>query len=283
MLGIYEKALPPNTTWDEKLKIAKELNFDFVEMSIDESDEKLKRLQWTKEDLEEIHQSIRKNEIPILSMCLSGHRRFPLGSIDLDIQNKALKIMEQAIKIASYLGIRNIQLAGYDVYYDEKSTLTQEYFTENLQKCVEMAADHCVMLSIETMDDSFINSIRKIQHLKKMISSPWLQAYPDIGNINAWPENNLGNELENGIQNITQIHLKDTLNVRTDFPGKFKNVDFGTGDVDFIGALKILKRLNYHGAYMIEMWNEDAIDPINNIKKARKFIDGSFKKAGVKY
>jgi len=44
---------------------------------------------------------------------------------------------------------RNIQLAGYDVYYEPKTLLSREYFVENLRKCVDMAAKKLVMLSIE--------------------------------------------------------------------------------------------------------------------------------------
>ena len=37
-LGIYEKALPAGECWLERLKLAKALGFDFVEMSLDETD-----------------------------------------------------------------------------------------------------------------------------------------------------------------------------------------------------------------------------------------------------
>ncbi len=37
-LGIYEKALPAGECWLERLQLAKALGFDFVEMSLDETD-----------------------------------------------------------------------------------------------------------------------------------------------------------------------------------------------------------------------------------------------------
>lgn len=40
-LGIYEKALPAGECWLERLKLAKALGFDFVEMSLDETDARL--------------------------------------------------------------------------------------------------------------------------------------------------------------------------------------------------------------------------------------------------
>lgn len=37
-IGIYEKALPNSFTWEEKFKAAKKAGFDYMEISIDESD-----------------------------------------------------------------------------------------------------------------------------------------------------------------------------------------------------------------------------------------------------
>ena len=42
-LGIYEKALPAGECWLERLQLAKTLGFDFVEMSVDETDDRLSR------------------------------------------------------------------------------------------------------------------------------------------------------------------------------------------------------------------------------------------------
>ncbi|MEF1301578.1 xylulose 5-phosphate 3-epimerase, partial [Vibrio owensii] len=36
-VGLYEKALPNELSWEEKLSVTKELGFDFLEISVDES------------------------------------------------------------------------------------------------------------------------------------------------------------------------------------------------------------------------------------------------------
>ena len=59
-IGIYEKATPTHFTWLERLNFAKELGFDFVEMSIDERDERLARLDWSKEERLEVVKAIYK-------------------------------------------------------------------------------------------------------------------------------------------------------------------------------------------------------------------------------
>ena len=279
-IGIYEKALPKNISWFERLALAKELGFQFVEMSIDETDDRIARLDWTKDERKEIVEAIYETGVKIYSICLSAHRRFPFGSSDAMVRATALELMAKAIDLASDLGIRNIQLAGYDVYYEEKTDLSREYFIENLIKATAMAASKQVMLSIEIMDDPFINSLTKFKAIKQQIPSPWLQAYPDIGNISAWPENDLGFELETGLENIVAVHVKDTMNVTEDFPGKFKEVPWGEGDVNFLAAFKSLKRLGYEGAFMIEMWSETQANPQQAITEAKDFIYPILKEAG---
>ena len=118
-LGIYEKALPNDFTWLEKMQAAKQAGFDYIEISIDESDERLARLDWSDEKIEEIRSYMKETGIIIPSMCLSGHRRFPFGSKNKEIRDKALEIMEKGIILAQKLGVRVIQLATYDVYYEE--------------------------------------------------------------------------------------------------------------------------------------------------------------------
>ena len=43
---------------------------------------------------------------------------FPFGSHDRDTRQQARTIMLKALRPAQDLGIRTIQLAGYDVYYE---------------------------------------------------------------------------------------------------------------------------------------------------------------------
>lgn len=279
-IGIYEKALPKTGSWQERLLLAKQLGFDFIEMSIDETDERLERLDWSNDERREVREAIHNTGIKILSICLSGHRRFPFGSKDQSKRTKALELMGKAINLASDIGVRTIQLAGYDVYYETKTVHSRECFIRNLKKAVAMAAAKEVVLSIEIMDDPFMNSISKFLKIKKQIASPYLQVYPDIGNLSAWPENDVGYELEKGIDHISAIHLKDTLAVTEDFSGKFKEVPFGSGCVDFLGCFKILKRLDYNGPFLIEMWSENSETPEIEIEKAKTFLFPYLKEAG---
>jgi L-ribulose-5-phosphate 3-epimerase len=152
-----------------------------------------------------------------------------------------------------------------------------------LIRCVHMAAQKNIMLSIETMDDQFINNLSKISHYHDLAKSPWLQAYPDLGNLSAWPENDVPTEFENYIDTICAIHLKDSQKVTATSKGQFKNVKFGEGCVDFEGLLRLLVRLDYHGSFTIEMWSGDngEIDALDKVKAAKSFFDNIFAKVGI--
>lgn len=279
-IGIYEKALPKGITWAERFSLTQELGFDFIEMSIDETDERLARLDWTDEQIAQLREEMFATNVRINSICLSGHRRFPFGSADPEKQKTAQKIMHKAIRFAHKLSIKVIQVAGYDVYYENKSVTSREAFIEGMKESVKEASNYGVVLSVEIMDDPFMNSITKFLEIKRQIHSPYLQVYPDLGNLSAWPENNPALELERGIDCITSIHLKDTYPVTKESSGQFRDVPFGDGCVDFLGLLKSLKRLDYDGTFLIEMWSEKSQDFKQDIQAAKEYLYPKLKEAG---
>lgn len=272
-IGIYEKALPKSLTWEEKLIAAKLAGYDYVEISIDESDERLQRLYYTNEKRQEIVQAVYKTGIKIPTMCLSGHRRYPLGSESIEIRSKGLEIMKLAIEFAVDVGIRVIQLAGYDVYYEKSNDQTKNFFFEGLRQSVEWASHAGVVLAIEVMDYEFMGSVKKIMAVVEEINSPYLQVYPDFGNITAWGSN-IDEDLATGTGHIVAIHLKDT------HPGEFRRISFGEGTVDFVKGFKQLKKMNYAGPLLIEMWTDDSEDFMLTIASARKWILGQMEEAG---
>ncbi len=217
-------------------------------MSVDETDERLSRLDWSAAQRASLVTAMIETGVAIPSMCLSAHRRFPFGSRDDAVRQRAREIMSKAIRLARDLGIRTIQLAGYDVYYEDHDEGTQQRFAEGLAWAVEQAAASQVMLAVEIMDTAFMNSISKWKKWDEMLASPWFTVYPDVGNLSAWG-NDVPAELKLGIDRIAAIHLKDTQPVTEHSPGQFRDVPFGEGCVDFVGIFKTLHELNYRGSF----------------------------------
>ena len=249
-LGIYEKALPNDFTWLEKMQAAKQAGFDYIEISIDESDERLARLDWSDEQIEEIRSYMKETGIIIPSMCLSGHRRFPFGSKNKEIRDKAFEIMEKGIILAQKLGVRVIQLATYDVYYEESDFQTRDYFKMNLKEAAIMAAKQGVLLGFETMETPFMDTVEKAMAYVKDVDQAYLGVYPDIGNLkNASLLYNVdvNEDIMTGKGHIFATHLKETV------PGKYREIPFGTGHTEFVRNIKTLKRLGVR-MFVGEFW-----------------------------
>lgn len=249
-IGLYEKAMPGNLSWTEKILAAKKAGYDFIEISIDETDEKLKRLDMSKEERIGLVSLMQALDMPIRTMCLSGHRKYPLGSNDPEIRQRSMEIMEKALQLANDLGVRIIQLAGYDVYYEQSNNETKKYFLNNLKKITEMAASKGILMGFETMETEFMNTVQKVMSYVKQIDSVYLNVYPDLGNItNAAISygKDVNNDLETGRGKLVAMHLKETV------PGKFREIPFGTGHVDFENGIKKAWELGVR-RFVTEFW-----------------------------
>ncbi|MFA0161773.1 L-ribulose-5-phosphate 3-epimerase [Vibrio splendidus] len=255
-VGLYEKALPNELSWEDKLKQTKELGFDFLEISVDESDERRSRLDWNDEQVYALRHLCEKYGVPLQSMCLSAHRKFPFGSADPAIREQAVIHMEKAISLAYKLGIRTIQLAGYDVYYEPADKVTHQRFIEGMKLSTQLAERSGVMLAVEIMDTDYLNSLSKFEVLSREVNSPYFTAYPDVGNISGW-NYDIVTELKLSKPHITQIHLKDTYKVTDEYKGQFRDLVIGDGEVDFNAIFETLKETECVVPLVIEMWAQD--------------------------
>jgi L-ribulose-5-phosphate 3-epimerase len=274
-LGLYEKSMPNSLTMEQKLNCAKKHGFDTLEISIDETSEKLNRLNMTKEERKQLIDAMIRSKLPIRTMCLSGHRKYPLGSLNEETRQKGMDIMKKAIEFADDLGIRIIQIAGYDVYYEEGNEKTRGYFLENLKRSVEMAAKKGIILAFETMETDFMNTVSKAMKYVNLVKSPYLQVYPDCGNVtNAVLGSNITplEDFSKGAGHLAAVHLKETV------PGKFREIPFGTGHVNFEKIIKKSWELGVR-KYTLEFWYTGNDNWEQVIEDAKRFMDNKFEKA----
>jgi len=276
-IGLYEKAMPETLSWEEKMICARECGFDYIEISIDETDARLGRLDWTPEEREKLLHLMYQTKLPIRSMCLSGHRRFPLGAKDASVRMKSLEIMEKAIGLAADLGLRTIQLAGYDYYYSQDACgESRQYFLQNLKTAVDMAAAAGIVMGFETMEVPFMNTVWKSMFYINAIQSAWLGVYPDTGNMtNAalGGDNPPVWDLAAGAGHLFAMHLKAAK------PGVFRNMLLDAPDscVDFKALIGQAWELGVR-RYVTEMWYLNTPGWKTNICRAneemRAILDG---------
>lgn len=267
-LGLYEKAMPSELSWREKLETAKEAGYDYVEISIDETEEKIRRLDMTKEERFEILSAMYETGLPIRTMCVSALTKYSLGNDDGTYSARGMEILEKSIQLADDLGIRVVMIPGYDVYYKPSTLETKQRYLKNLKKSAELAEKSGVILGLETMENEFMNTVGKAMKYVVLCGSNYLKVYPDIGNLtNAAYQykTDVLEDLELGKGNITSMHLKETL------PGRYREVPYGTGHVDFESAIRKAWEMGIR-RYVAEFWYKGSEDWKEDLKSAREMM-----------
>ena len=269
-LGIYEKAFPADLSWEERLDATNRGGFDYLEMSVDETDARLARLEWNPFRRKALVRAMDESGVPIRSICLSAHRTYSFGSMDDAKRQRGLEIMEKAIDLAGDLGIRIIQLAGYDVYYEEGTAETRARFADGLDKAVSMAATAGVCLGFETMETPFMDTVEKSMAYVSKEGNPYLGVYPDVGNLTNASflyGNTVAQDIATGAGHIFAAHLKETK------AGTYRDMSYSTGTTDYEGALGQLVKQGVR-RYVGEFWYLGSESWRDDVSFASAFLRG---------
>ncbi|MGB5843153.1 MAG: L-ribulose-5-phosphate 3-epimerase [Anaerolineales bacterium] len=267
-VGIYEKALPAELSWEQRLDMASSAGYNFLEMSIDESEERLARLTWPPSERAKLREAISNTGVPVLTMGVSGHRKYPLGSASSVTRGKAEDMLYREIELAADIGVKIIQIMGYDVFYETSDEDTQRRYLEGLKKGAQRAGTVGVMLGLENVDVEFVNSVEKAMGLVRAVDSPWFNIYPDMGNLIA-AGNDPVSQLRLAEGHIVAIHVKDAV------PGVYRGVAFESGTVPLRDVFRTLAEIGFWGPMVVEMWAHmqpggNALEPAI---QARKLVD----------
>ena len=273
VFGVYEKALhkdPFEKMFDDILRAG----YDSLEFSGDGTDERLARLDWSLGEIHAVRRAAEERSVRIMTLCLSGHKRFSMGNPDPEKRARGLEMMEKALRLAAHLGVRIIQYSGFDVFEDELRTQdTHDWYVDNTYKAARMAERAGVMLAIEPVEGHLL-TVKDTMEVVDLIDSPFLTVYPDPANIRSLGVDPL-TDLPYGRGRITAVHMRDSLPRIYD-----ATIPFGTGELDFDGVFRTLDELCFAGPFIVEMWNEDREDYIEYLIQAREYMTESIRRTG---
>ena len=278
-LGIYEKALVSSSLrtaddWRALLAQVPTAGFSFLDLSIDESPEREARLDWDTGQCRTVRRAAEAAGTDIGGICLSVHRRIGPGSADPAVRRRAREVMARGLQVCHDLGVPVIQIAGYYCYYEDPNPDAERWYAQLLADAVPLAARLGVVMGIENVDGDDVTSLTKAMEFVDAVDSPYLQLYPDLGNI-AEQSLDPGAELAAGEGHMVAMHAKD---VR---PGEPRRVEMGTGVVDWDRSFALLAAQGWSGRLMIEMWNDDVPDSLSRCAAARAFIEERAASAGI--
>lgn len=248
-LGLYEKAMP-ELPWHEKLSLAKRAGYDFVELSIDASEERIARVYSSAAERLALRRLTEELDIPFGTLNASALTRYSLGNDDASLCSRGVEIAERSIELAADLGIRVVMIPGYDVYYGVSTAETSARFVQNIRRLTALAAAAGVQLGFETMENAYMNTVEKAMRIVDAVDNNYLQIYPDIGNMtNAavlYGTDPLA-DLRLGKGHLVGLHLKETC------PGHFREIPYGEGHVDFPAAIQTSWELGVR-RFVTEFW-----------------------------
>ena len=250
-IGLYEKAVRNSLSWKEKLICARECGYDYLEMCIDASEERIQRVYMSTSERFELLKTMNEAALPIRSMSVSALTKYALGDPDPEIRNRGVEIMEKSIELAADLGIRTVMLPGYDIYDGESSVETKRLFLENITHAAEAGERLGVLLGFETMENEFMNTVGKAMKYVSLVNSTYMKIYPDAGNITnaaVLHKHDAMEDLTLGRGNLISLHLKETK------PGIFREVPFLEGHVDFEKIIQTAWSLGVR-RFVTELWD----------------------------
>lgn len=274
-VGLYEKALPKDLSWEERLLLTRQAGYDFLEIAIDDTDERIARLDWTPKQRRDLKSLIERTGVRIQSLSLSAHRRFPLGSRSTETRTRALDILFKSIDFALDLNIRTILVCGAEDYYQEVDQSSKERFLVNLSQGFKLASASGLMLALENWDIQ-INTMPRVMEYVNYFNSPWFQAYADLGNL-VFAGVDVVSQLDYVKGHIAALHVKDTL------PGQLRFVNPGEGEVPFVAAFEKLAEIGFQAPVVLELWTEEYPDAVQIVERSGVFIRAKMEEGWEKH
>ena len=107
------------------------------------------------------------------------------------------------------------------------------------------------------------------------INSPYLQIYPDVGNLT----NALGVSAGGSWRMHTDTLRRRISNKR--FPDSSGTFRSERGDTPYVPAIRMLREMGV-GMFVLEFWYVDGADPERYVQEARAYIAEKFREADVR-
>ncbi len=228
--------------WQDEFPKAAELGLDCIEFILDYNDAEQNPLM-TQEGYKKIQAICERTGVKVMSVCADYFMEAPLHSENNQKAERSIEVLQQLLKTAAELGVRNIVIPCVD-QSSIQNQLDRTRFIEVLSTVISDAERNSVNLSLETDLDP-----KQFGELLSSFDSPRVTVNYDIGNSASLGYNPV-EELSAYGERISDIHIKDRL-----LGGG--SVKLGTGNADIPGFLKLIEQFDYCGPFIMQAYRDD--------------------------
>jgi hexulose-6-phosphate isomerase len=253
--------LPNGLSYVERFSLARSAGFEGIEM----------QTVTDPEEAAEVLEASKKTGLPIHSVMNAAHWRYPLSSGDASVVSQSVAGMETSLRNAALWGADAVLLVPAVVdattTYADAWTRSQQVIRERL---LPLATQLRVVIAVEEVWNKFLLSPLEFARYVDELSSPWLKAYFDVGNVMfyGFPHDwirTLG-------ARIVKVHVKD---FQLDRPnGRFAWKNLGEGDVDWRAVRGALADIAYAGFVTTEVAGGDAAYLKDLAQRVDRFLAG---------
>ncbi|MBI2195067.1 MAG: sugar phosphate isomerase/epimerase [Planctomycetes bacterium] len=170
--GICMGCLPGDTA-EAKLRLAKELGFQGVEIHAHDQDETV--LEWKR--------IADRVGLEIPSIMGGPHWSHPLSSPDPAVRKVCNESIKRSLMQARRIGATAVLLVPAVVNADITYEQAWERSLKEVKDIARAAEEQRVTLAIENVWNKFLLSPIEFNHYLDEVGSPWVKAYFDCGNI----------------------------------------------------------------------------------------------------
>ena len=238
--GLYQAH--PVGYWQDEFPIAQKLGLDCIEFILDYNDAEQNPLM-TWEGFKEIQAVCERTGVKVMSVCADYFMEAPLHSENNQKAEQSIEVLQQLLKTAAELGVRDIVIPCVD-QSSIKNEQVRTIFIEALTTVIPNAERSGVNLSLETDLDA-----KQFGELLSSLDSPSVTVNYDIGNSASLGYNPV-DELSAYGERISDIHIKDR-------PLGGGSVKLGTGNANILDFLKLMESFNYSGPLIMQAYRDD--------------------------
>lgn len=242
------------TDLKKNMKQAKDLGFDGIELALDETG--IVSPETTKEQAAEIVEYAKEIGLELYSVATGLYWQYSITDNDETLRNKAIQIVKDHIRVASYFNCETILVVPGAVkvnFAPELAIVDYETAYERALSTIKelsaVAEEYNVKMAIENVGNQFLISPVEMRDFIDKVNSPYVVSYFDVGNVlyTGCPEH----WIKALNRRIDKIHFKDYAMVG----GVYEvECDLLRGDVDYVTVMKALKEINYDGWVTAEVF-----------------------------
>lgn len=270
--GISFWAFPAGTSCKEAMKLAKDFNYESIELAFAPEDEL--GLNTTKEHCDELLAYAKEIGIEISSLCSGMYWGCSLTDNDPNVVNQAIENTKKYLEVASWLKVDSVLVVPGAVnvsfvpgFKPIDYELCYQRSTEAIKKLIPYAEKAGVCLALENVWNEFLTSPVEMKNFIDQFNSKFVGAYFDVGNVLLFglPQHwisCLGSR-------IKKVHFKDFRKSVGSLDGF---VDLMAGDVNWKEVIAAFDKINYTGYVTAEVFPY-AQSPLLQVKNTSNSMD----------